>query len=254
VNRGHAAALALATVLLAPAVGTTQSLERRVLATKDGTVRLSYATKAGVCGSGDRGISMRSARNDDWQPACDTGPALVALRMKHGEVVEVTARVGGRWLPKDGVVDLGTVPARDAAQLFLALARRDSPGAEDAIFPAIIADSTTDLWRELVTIARNGALRTDVRKSALFWVGQEAAAAASRGLADVVGDDAIERDVREAAVFAISQRPKDEAVPALLQVARTSRDPKLRRSAIFWLGQTDDARALAYFEDVLSRP
>jgi hypothetical protein len=254
VNRAHAAALALATALLAPTVGKAQSLERQVLATKHGTVRLSYPTKAGVCGSGDRGISMRNVRNDDWQPACDTGPALVTLRVEHGEVVEVTARVGGRWLQKDGVTDLGTVPARDAAQLFLALARRDGPGAKDAIFPAIIADSTTDLWRELVAIARNGKLRTDVRKSALFWVGQEAAAAASRGLADVVGDDAIEHEVREAAVFAISQRPKDEAVPALLQVARTSRDPKLRRSAIFWLGQTDDARALAYFEDVLSKP
>jgi HEAT repeat protein len=55
-------------------------------------------------------------------------------------------------------------------------------------------------------------------------------------------------------VFALSQRPKDEAVPALLQVARTSRDPRLRKSAIFWLGQTDDARALAYFEDVLTKP
>jgi len=69
-----------------------------------------------------------------------------------------------------------------------------------------------------------------------------------------VGDDAIEREVRESAVFALSQRPKDEAVPALLQVARTSRDPALRKRAIFWLGQTDDARALAYFEDVLTKP
>jgi hypothetical protein len=254
VNRTQAAGLALATVLLAPAVGTAQSLERRVLATKHGTVRLSYATKPGVCGNGDRGISLRNDRKDDWQPSCEAGAAHVALRMEDGELVEVTARVGGRWLPQDGVTDLGTVPARDAAQLFLSLARRDGPGAEDAIFPAIIADSTTDLWRELVTIARNGKLRSDVRKSALFWVGQEAAAAATRDLADVVGDDAIEREVRETAVFALSQRPREEAVPALLQVARTSRDPKLRRSAIFWLGQTDDARALAYFEDVLAKP
>ena len=169
-------------------------------------------------------------------------------------MVDVTTRVAGRWLPKEGVTDLGTVPARDAAQLFLRLARRDSQGAEDAIFPAIIADSTKDLWRELIAMARAPKLRTDVRKSAVFWVGQEAAAAATRDLQDVVGDDAIEREVRESAVFALSQRPKDEAVPALLQVARTSRDPALRKRAIFWLGQTDDARALAYFEDVLTKP
>jgi hypothetical protein len=254
VNRTHGATLLLAAALLVPGTGSAQSLEQRVLATKNGTVRLSYATKPGVCGNGDRGVSMRSGRQDDWEAPCEEGPARVTLHMADGEVADVTTRVAGRWLPKEGVTELGTVPARDAAQLFLRLARRDSPGAEDAIFPAMIADSTPDLWRELVAIARTPALRTDVRKSALFWVGQEAAAAATRDLADVVGDDAIEREVRESAVFALSQRPKDEAVPALLQVARTSRDPKLRKSAIFWLGQTDDERALAFFEDVLAKP
>jgi len=42
-------------------------------------------------------------------------------------------------------------------------------------------------------------------------------------------------------------------VPALMEVARTNRDPRLRKSAIFWLGQTDDPRALAYFEEVLTQ-
>jgi len=250
----HGAALLLAAALLAPTAGTAQSLEQRVLATRNGTVRLSYATKPGVCGNGEHGVSIRSDREDDWEASCEEGPARVTLRVQDGEVVDVTTRVAGRWLPKEGVSDLGTVPARDAAQLFLRLARRDSQGAEDAIFPAIIADSTKDLWRELIAMARAPKLRTDVRKSAVFWVGQEAAAAATRDLQDVVGDDAIEREVRESAVFALSQRPKDEAVPALLQVARTSRDPALRKRAIFWLGQTDDARALAYFEDVLTKP
>ena len=250
----HGAHLLLAALLLAPAAGMAQSLEQRVLATRNGTVRLSYATKPGVCGNGEHGISVRSSRDDDWEASCEEGPARVSLRIEGGEVVDVTTRVAGRWLPKEGVVDLGTVPAHEAAQLFLRLARRDSRGAEDAIFPAIIADSTRDLWRELIAIGRAPKLRTDVRKSAIFWVGQEAATAATRDLQDVVGDDAIERDVRESAVFALSQRPKDEAVTALLQVARTSRDPKLRKSAIFWLGQTDDARALAYFEDVLTKP
>jgi HEAT repeat protein len=69
----------------------------------------------------------------------------------------------------------------------------------------------------------------------------------------LVGDDALEREVRESAVFALSQRPRDEAIPALMEVARTNRDPRLRKSAIFWLGQTGDPRALAYFEEVLTR-
>ena len=45
----------------------------------------------------------------------------------------------------------------------------------------------------------------------------------------------------------------DEGVPALLATARTDKDAKIRRSAIFWLGQSEDPRALAYFEEVLAK-
>ena len=105
-----------------------------------------------------------------------------------------------------------------------------------------------------MALARTPNVRTDVRKSAVFWVGQAAADAATKDLKALVGDEALESEVRESAVFALSQRPTDQAVPALMEVARTNRDPKLRRSAIFWLGQTDDPRALAYFEEVLTKP
>jgi len=60
--------------------------------------------------------------------------------------------------------------------------------------------------------------------------------------------------VREQAVFALSQRPREEGVPALLRIARTHHDPMLRRRAIFWLGQSNDPRALALFEELLTKP
>jgi hypothetical protein len=40
-------------------------------------------------------------------------------------------------------------------------------------------------------------------------------------------------------------------VPSLIRIARTNRDPEIRKSAIFWLGQSRDPRALTYFEEVL---
>jgi hypothetical protein len=214
-------------------------------------VRLAYATRPGVCGNGENGISMHQSQADGWTSDCEGGPALVTITVADGEVRSIKARVGGRWLPRKDVVDLGTVPAGDAAQLFLALARRNSGAAHDAVFPAIIADSA-DAWPGLMTLARDSRARTDARKAAVFWVGQEAASAATRGLSDVVGDAAIDREVRESAVFALSQRPNREGVPALIEVAKSSDDPKLRKSAIFWLGQTEDPRALAYFEEVLT--
>ena len=57
--------------------------------------------------------------------------------------------------------------------------------------------------------------------------------------------------MREAAVFALSQRPRDESVPALIRVARTHRDPHIRKTALFWLGQSRDPRAIELFEEIL---
>jgi HEAT repeat protein len=134
----------------------------------------------------------------------------------------------------------------------LAIARKGGKAADDAILPAMLADSVT-IWPDLIRLAKNPSVNTDVRKSAIFWVGQAAAKAATAGLVEVVGDAAVNQDVREAAVFALSQRPHDEGVPALITTARTANDAKIRKSAIFWLGQTDDPRALAYFEEVLAK-
>jgi hypothetical protein len=253
VTAARGAALAALLALAAPATLAAQSLEQRVLAVRDGTVRLAYATKPGVCASGDGGVTIRSDARDGWEGTCEPGPAHVALRLRGGRVAGISTHVGGRWTPASDVVDLGTVPAAEATKLFLALARRDDAGAKDAVFPALIAEGA-DPWRELLSLARDGRVRTDARKAAVFWVSQEAGAAATRGLADLVGDDAMDRDVRESAVFALSQRPAGEGVPALLEVARSSDDPKLRKSAIFWLGQSEDPRALAYFEQVLAKP
>jgi HEAT repeat protein len=57
--------------------------------------------------------------------------------------------------------------------------------------------------------------------------------------------------VKRRAVFALSQLPKDEGVPMLIEIARSNRNPEVRRQAMFWLGQSHDPRAVAFFEQVL---
>jgi hypothetical protein len=47
--------------------------------------------------------------------------------------------------------------------------------------------------------------------------------------------------------------PKDEGVPKLIEVAKTNRNREVRKQAMFWLGQSNDPRALQFFEEVLSR-
>ncbi len=84
-------------------------------------------------------------------------------------------------------------------------------------------------------------------------MGQAATVAATRGLDSLVYQDSLDRYVKEQAVFALSQRSRDEAVPALIRVARTHPDPVIRKKALFWLGQSEDPRALSLFEELLSK-
>ena len=52
-------------------------------------------------------------------------------------------------------------------------------------------------------------------------------------------------------MFALSQLPKDDGVPKLITVARTNTNAVVRKEAMFWLGQSKDPRAVAFFEEVL---
>lgn len=258
-------------LVLATGGAAAQSLERRVAAAPDGVVRFSYAARPGVYGNGRNMISWDcdsgncrsnqfdnysdSDRNDGGAP-CDSGPVRIALTKRDGRVTDLRAYVGGGWRQTTGSADLGTVGAREAAAYLLGLAsKNESRAAEKAIFPAMLADSAAPtIWRDLLGMARNTTLTRKVRRSAVFWVGQAAGEAATRGLTDLVDDRAADRDVREQAVFALSQRPREEGVPALIRIAKENPDPELRRKAIFWLGQSEDPRALALFEELLTKP
>jgi hypothetical protein len=246
-----------------------QPLERRVAAAPDGTVRFSFAAKPGVYGNGRNMISWdcndgnchnrqvdsySDGDRDDWNMPCDSGPVRIALTKRSGSITDLRVYVGGEWRPNATASDLGTVGARDATTYLLGLAARDeSRASEKAIFPAMLADSVT-IWQDLLKIARKDDISRKVRRSAVFWLGQAAGDAATKGLTDLVDDGNADREVRESAVFALSQRPKDEGVPALIRIAKQNPDPDLRRKAIFWLGQSDDPRALSLFEELLTRP
>lgn len=235
---------ALGLVMLATSL-SAQSLEERVARAPDGEIRLSYAARPGVYGNG-RNIITRDRGRDDWGSPCDSGPVRVRLTKLGGAVTRVRAYVGGAWPAGNGVTDLGTVAAGEAARYLLSLHH------EQAIFAATLADSVT-VWPDLLRLARDEDLPRRARRTAVFWLGQAAEDAATRGLDELIGAEAVDREVREAAVFALSQRPRDEGVPALIRIVRTHRDPEIRRKALFWLGQSEDPRALALFEELLTR-
>lgn len=244
-------------VALVPVPVGAQSLAEQLRRAPDGTVRLSFAAREGVCGSGPNSITITDADDDtEWEGSCERGPVRVSMKVRGGRVAASETYVGGRWRQGTGrVTDLGLVPAREAADALLALAvEAQGDGGGELITAATLADSAV-VWPELLRIARNTRLNEETRRQSVFWLGQAAGEAAARGLDSIVehGDEG-DLEVRKHAVFALSQRPLEEGVPALIRIARTHRHPELRKTALFWLGQSEDPRAISLFEELLITP
>jgi hypothetical protein len=236
-------------LLALPSALSGQMLAQRIAALGEGDIRLSFAAREGVCGN-SHGITI-SDHGDDWVGDCERGPVRVSLRVRAGRLAEAHTHVGGRWrAPTAHTVDLGMLPARSAASDLLALAERSDADADDLIAAATLADSAT-VWPTLLRLARAPAVPLETRRQAVFWLGQAAGDAAARGLDSIAVDSTGDLEVRKQAVFALSQRPAEEGVPALIRIARTNRHRELRKAALFWLGQSEDPRALALFEEIL---
>jgi len=259
-------AIVLAALAAAAAVASAQSIASRVARVSNGTVRMSFTAKPGICGSGNSirhsngrgrttwGDNWNTSRDVEWETDCSLGPARVVLDRRGGELTDLRFYVGGRWrAPGADVVDLGTVPAGEAADYLVSIARSEKGSmGEKAIFPATMADSA-DIWPAMLKIARNSDLPRSTRTQSVFWLGQAAGDAATANLNSIVLDNSVDREVRESAVFALSQRPPEEGVPALISVARTNKDPEIRKKALFWLGQSHDPRAIDLFEELLTK-
>lgn len=232
-----------------PSTLAGQTLDQRLAAVASGVVRLNFAARPGVCGNGFNNISTRQ-ETDEWEAECRNQPVRVSLRFRDRRVVEIHTYVGGRWRGGSSVNDFGSVRPQEAAAYLLKIAGRRGELAGDPVLPATLADSVT-IWPELLELARTTHLPEETRRSAVFWLGQAAGAAAASALDSIAVDDRGDREVRKQAVFALSQRSNDEGVPILIRIARTNRDPELRRAALFWLGQSEDPRALDLFEEIL---
>lgn len=250
-------------VILTAVTADAQSLARRIADAPNGKVRLEFAPRPDLCGTGNyvsRGHNHRMSWDSDqsedveYTEECMKSPVRVVVTKSGGQVVRIRTYVGGRWRPAAGTVtSIGPVSTREAVNYLMSVANTSSTKVgSEAIFPMTLADSV-EIWQGLLRMARDESRPNGIRTQAVFWLSQTAGEAITSNLAELTGDAAVDRDVREQAVFALSQRPRSEGVPALINIARTNRDPEIRKKALFWLGQSRDPRALALFEEILSR-
>jgi hypothetical protein len=260
--------------LLAPATAAhAQSLAQRIDAAGPNTaVHFEVEPRPGVCGDGENimvkrdragdGMTViqhgRNDRNVTWYGRvnrdgtirnCEFGPVTIELTRADGRITDAKVRVGGT-MARAGIA-LGNVAPADAVAYLLTTAVPDSErrAGDDLIFASTLAN--TESWQGLLTLARNRDITEQHRKAAIFWLGQAAGEKATAGLTSVIGDDSDEMEVRKSAVFALSQIRAPETIDALIDIARTNREPEIRKNAIFWLAQTKDPKAVAFFEEIL---
>lgn len=239
-------------------IRSTGALEAAV-GSADGVARFEFAARAGVWGNGRTWNFSRSGDGDEAGfpgrhcDGCTNGPIRVTVQVDAGDVTGVHSQVGGRWR-EDGR-DLGPVDPEAAADYLLSLVERNGTGLdadskEDALQAAVSAPAG-EIWPRLLGVARNRGQDADVRKAALFWTAHEAGVRAADDIEDIAVATDEETDVQEAAVFALTQLPDERGTEALLRLARENRNPDIVRSVYFWLGQREDPRVLALFEEVL---
>jgi len=105
--------------------------------------------------------------------------------------------------------------------------------------------------QELIAMAHNDP-SPRVRRQAVFWMGHLGGQKLAREITDSIENDP-ETSVKKHAVFALSQMPAGEGVPLLINVAKTNKNPVVRKEAVRWLGMSNDPRALEYLEQILTK-
>lgn len=246
---------AVLVLVTSAATAGAQDIAGRVREVGNGTVRLTFASKPGVCGDGETFISSRGWSDDrgdrtifresnnsysistggnNWSERnCQEGPVRVAMEVDNGEVIDVKTFVGKSWRSNEPAMQ---VSSREAvAYLFSIVERGNNRAGKRAFTPIIMADSVEPAPR-FIQIAKNRNISRETRKSALFWAGQSRDARIEREIATLVNDS--DHEVAKSALFAMSQIKTDESARVMLTAARNQSLPlEVRKSAVFWIGQ-----------------
>ena len=149
------------------------------------------------------------------------------------------------WLGQEGSDE-------DVSALMDLYDRIDSDELKERLIFSVSQSESSRSEDWLMDIARDNGESMDLRKNALFWVGQEGDIEAS-DLRELY-DDAADFELKEHVIFVLSQRDEADAVDELMDIARNETDTELRDKAIFWLGQSDDERAAEFLAELITRP
>ncbi len=145
---------------------------------------------------------------------------------------------------------LGQRRGSESAQFLKDLyARERDAKLKDKIIFALSQQRGNETW--LMDVAMNENEGIEMRKKALFWVGQNSSTSITQltGLYDRMRN----REMKEQLIFVYSQRRDREAVGKMMDIARRETDRDLRKKAVFWLGQSKDPRAAEFLMQLINQ-
>jgi HEAT repeat protein len=91
-----------------------------------------------------------------------------------------------------------------------------------------------------------------VRSEAVYYFAQRGGTAVLPEVRKLMETET-DNGVKQRAVRGLARLPADESVPLLIQLAKTTADPVVRKESVSALGSSRDSRALAYMEEIIKR-
>ena len=196
---------------------------------------------------GNHGFSINGNIEDGPRPANEQ--AVIVVRVDDGKIRRVRLFGAGCDIDGQGArIQLLTNATADSSIDYL-LSQVRNADREGEMMAALSIHDHPRVVPELIALARRD-LDDEVRKHAIFWLGQKAGEKAAGELRRAIDEDPDE-DVKERAVFAIAQLPKERSVPMLIELVKTHKNAAVRKKAMFWLAQTGDPRAIDLLESIL---
>jgi len=170
-----------------------------------------------------------------------------------------------------------TIPTELRVRAVYYLSQNRRGGDENDYLKTLFSKTASPELREAIIqgianqlgIARDRGLEIETRKRALYYAGQVPCCAASyaKGTTDTPPSYSIEwKDLaplydsfsgepamQEQMLYVYAQRRETEATDKLLQIAKTEKNPELRRKAVAWLAQRKDPRVKQFLLDLISQ-
>lgn len=177
--------------------------------------------------------------------------AALPLRAAAGQASPATSPGADTDLKKEAIFLLANRRSPESSQALRSFyARTSDEELKKAVLFHLAQTGSEENLRFLKTTALDASTPDEIRKTAIFWLGQNRAT----DMAELreLYDHAESREIKEQIIFAYSQRHEDAAVDQLMTLARHDPDIELRKKALFWLGQSHDARVTSFLTDLVS--